>query len=340
MQRRVSPTVLVLLALGACQGLLIGCEKSEIHSYRAPREFRGTPETSGVANPSQQEEIHVEWDAPAGWTEVETTSSMRIATFQAPNGLEVAITSFPGDVGGLLANVNRWRNQVGVDPITEEEVEQAIERQADSGVIVVDVAGESSRLLGAIINVGDGQTWFLKTTGPTEDIAPLKDDLISFAKSFKVHDHASHSSGASPSTADTQNTPPQWTPPGEWKVEKDHSSMLLAAFQSDSGGRITISQLAGDGGGVLANVNRWRNQLGLPIANSVDELGIESIGKGSSMTDLVSPDGESRMMAAMVPIGAQTLFFKLTGSPQAVDAELERFRACVEQVGLAIEVLP
>lgn len=340
MQRRVSPAILSLLALGTTLVVVSGCDESEIHSYRVPREFRGTPETQGMPAQTQSNESHVEWAAPDDWAEVETTSTMRIATFKAPNGLEVAITAFPGDVGGLLANVNRWRSQVGADPVTEDTLEQAIERQSDSGIIVVDVAGDSSRLLGAIINVGDGQTWFLKSTGSSEEITPIKDDLISFAKSFKVHDHASHSPTATPSSSDAQSTPPQWTPPAEWEVEKDHSSMLLAAFHSESGARITISQLAGDGGGVLANVNRWRGQLGIPVAMDVEALGLETIGKGSTMVDLVSPDADNRMMAAMVPIGAQTLFFKLTGSQEAVGAETQRFRDCVEQVGLAIEVLP
>ena len=44
---------------------------------------------------------------------------MRLASFNAPygNGIaDISVTNFSGDGGGLKANVNRWRKQLGMEP--------------------------------------------------------------------------------------------------------------------------------------------------------------------------------------------------------------------------------
>ena len=48
---------------------------------------------------------------------------MRIGNYavsnQAGESLDFSITTFPGQVGGVLANVNRWLGQVGIEPTDE-----------------------------------------------------------------------------------------------------------------------------------------------------------------------------------------------------------------------------
>ena len=61
------------------------------------------------------------WTAPASW-QSRPASAMRKATFIIPGAsaaeqAELAVTAFPGDVGGNLANVNRWRGQIQLPPI-------------------------------------------------------------------------------------------------------------------------------------------------------------------------------------------------------------------------------
>ena len=52
---------------------------------------------------------------------------MRLASYEVAdkNGsrLDFSVTSFPGDVGGLLANVNRWLGQIGMEEVKENEIE-------------------------------------------------------------------------------------------------------------------------------------------------------------------------------------------------------------------------
>ena len=62
---------------------------------------------------------------PAGWS-VGPENSMRKATWivSGPSGskAEIAVTVFPGSVGGLTANVNRWRGQIGLPPASPDEI--------------------------------------------------------------------------------------------------------------------------------------------------------------------------------------------------------------------------
>ena len=59
---------------------------------------------------------------------------------------------------------------------------------------------------------------------------------------------------------------PTWTVPSGWQ-EGQLAQFLVAKYViagADGTAAVNVSSLAGDGGGLLANVNRWRGQLGLP----------------------------------------------------------------------------
>ncbi len=324
---------------------ITGCQKEEIHSYRVARAPDSAPAAAAPAQrPQQAAAAHVIWTAPDSWQELETTSSMRKATYQAGNGQEIAVTAFPGDVGGLLANVNRWRGQVGVDPIDEAGLAETLEQVDGLDVIIVDVDGESARLIGSIINVGDGQTWFAKATGPSDLVGQIKDELIAFSSTFHIHDHGdgghAEDQQSAPAPVDPVDDEPAsistsgWVPPAEWTAEENASDILMAAYLSQSGGRITVTSLVGDGGGALSNINRWRGQLGLNLVQSLDEQPFKDLGDEALFVDLVALEGDGRMAAGIVPLGGQTLFFKLTGSVAAVGAELERFEAFINAEGV------
>jgi hypothetical protein len=330
-----------IVLVGSLQlAVLSGCNRDEIHAYRVPKEAE-VP-AAAATNPAQQTATatQVTWEVPQGWQEVETTSTMRIATFKASNGLEVAVTAFPGDVGGLVANVNRWRGQVGLDPTDEQGIEDSIVRNNGVDVIVVDVLGSGKRLIGTIIDVHDGKTWFVKLLGATDQLEEVKEDLVQFSTSFHIHnhntDHTLSSSGSESTTQSNLQSPTtikrasDWVQPAEWAAEENSSSILMEAYTSQSGGRITLTALIGPGGGMLGNINRWRAQLGLPIVGSVSEINLKDLGEGAVFVDFTSPDESGRMAAGIMPVGNQTLFFKLTGTVSAVEAELARFETFIQ----------
>jgi hypothetical protein len=103
---------------------------------------------------------------------------------------DLSITAFPGDVGGELANVNRWRGQVSLPPLAEAEVASAVTRQNENGlaITIVDFAGtgaNAQRVLGAIVPF-QGATWFFKLLGPDAVVAKARPDFLAFVKTVKA----------------------------------------------------------------------------------------------------------------------------------------------------------
>ena len=136
------------------------------------------------------------WEMPSGWN-AGPERPMRKATLLIPGegggpGAEVAVTAFPRDVGGKFANVNRWRQQLGLPPIGESELDGALQH-LDVGALhvdLVDITGPSKppaatqRVLGAIVPYS-GATWFFKLTGPDALVAREKDKFVAFLRTLR-----------------------------------------------------------------------------------------------------------------------------------------------------------
>ena len=93
----------------------------------------------------------------------------------------------PGQVGGLLANVNRWRKEVELPDVTAVELQKTakmLDSRAGS-VIYVDLVGpKGERTLGGILLHG-GQTWFFKLRGPTDLVGAQQMAFETFVKSLR-----------------------------------------------------------------------------------------------------------------------------------------------------------
>lgn len=102
---------------------------------------------------------------------------MRVATYIAPDEagpVEVALTRFGGNVGGELANVNRWRAQLGLPAIEPADLESAIVRFEVPGFdgYAARIESEAGVMLayGVYERAGD-QTWFVRATVPDAAVA-------------------------------------------------------------------------------------------------------------------------------------------------------------------------
>lgn len=130
------------------------------------------------------------WTVPAGWTKLDQQKPMRFATFTAgegANAVEVALSSFPGDVGGLWANVNRWRGQVALAPIPQEQLAANVTPFEVPGFTgnTMRLKGETQHMLGAAIkDTKNDRTWFVKVTGSPVAIDAQEVAFVAFAKSF------------------------------------------------------------------------------------------------------------------------------------------------------------
>lgn len=180
------PLACVLLVLL----LTSGCRDREITAYRAPKDpavtIPGAPSEAsakeGMANTAVTTGgDNLSWTAPAHWT-VKPASAMRKGSFAIKDGdaeADLSITSFPGDTGGLLANLNRWRGQISLPPLSPDQLDGNREH-VDIGPLHVDVVdfagtanGAPTRIIGAVVPL-EGETWFFKLMGPDALVAREK----------------------------------------------------------------------------------------------------------------------------------------------------------------------
>jgi hypothetical protein len=113
----------------------------------------------------------LKWTLPKGWTE-STSGGMRYATLKPPveGKIDVSVVVLPGPAGGELANVNRWRGQIGLPPIDEPALAAAHKAiRSKAGTVSLydfESQGEKrTRVLAGLITTADGNTWFLKMVG-------------------------------------------------------------------------------------------------------------------------------------------------------------------------------
>ncbi len=134
------------------------------------------------------------WEAPASW-QSRQASAMRKGTYvmtgEGGATAELAITAFPGDVGGDLANVNRWRSQLQLPPITAAELPAALARFKANGLdiavteMVATTGSPPQRVLGAIVP-HNGSTWFFKITGPDPVVSAERDAFNTFLQTLRA----------------------------------------------------------------------------------------------------------------------------------------------------------
>jgi hypothetical protein len=127
------------------------------------------------------------WTAPAGWA-AKAASSMRKGsyTIDGPEGAgDLSITAFPGDVGGNLANVNRWRGQLQLPPVAD--LAGAVQPLEANGLhmLVFEGANNGNRMLGVIVP-RPGETWFFKLKGPDALVAREKPAFLEFLKTVRT----------------------------------------------------------------------------------------------------------------------------------------------------------
>jgi hypothetical protein len=140
-----------------------------------------------------QEAGQVGYTVPEGWQEL-PASGIRKANFKVSddNGsAEITILTFPGDVGGNLANINRWRGQVGLEEATPEDVSSYTEDYeiAEHRGLYVRLEGDTQSILGALLPF-HGNTWFFKMLGDTPTVLVNEAAMKQFLDSIQLEDHA------------------------------------------------------------------------------------------------------------------------------------------------------
>jgi hypothetical protein len=359
-------------AAGITALLMIGCGgESEIKTYRVAKEDSHTHAVSASATAAgamsqQRPNIpHIHGDAAQGWEEMQP-EKMRVASYRiaGDNGksAELAVIPLPG-VGKIeLRSVNMWREELQLEPLTSEQLKEQTEavQVGDAKGLMVDLTGQRFGqtndsplgILGAIAERG-GITWFIKMAGDREVVSGQKNNFVSYLRSLEFHE-GSHDtqppaevtqvaqapSTQNPVSANTEKSPeagkPNFKAPENWKT-KAPGAMVQSAYNVEDGAgqaEVTISKFPGEVGGMVANIQRWKGQMGLPPGTAEEaqksaEM-IEVAGqKQSYMVDLkgknVRSGKDARMVAIGVPYQGETWFFKLMGDEAVVAKEKDKF---------------
>lgn len=217
---RCVPPALIALTL------LTSCRKPAVESYRIPKET--APPSTAAANPhptgtnagtapapstapaavpagpasggtmastavATASGADLTWSAPADW-KTKPGSAMRKGSYTVTaegvaGEADLSITAFPGAVGGDLANLNRWRGQLQLAPVSQAEFDTAVQRLQRNGleIIVADIGGTGAgaqRILGAMVPYG-GATWFFKLMGPDAVVTKQKPAFLAFLDTVK-----------------------------------------------------------------------------------------------------------------------------------------------------------
>jgi hypothetical protein len=333
---RVTGCLLLLLGAGA------GCQREEIQVYTARKE---TPR----AAPAPAADLHshlpkarpqVTWTLPKDWKE-SGAGQMSVANFaiQDAGGREAQVTVTPLArlAGRDTEIVNMWREQVGLEPLSREEAVkqfEAIEVGGEKGNLF-QIEGKPqggsgpARIVTAMVHRPDA-SWFYKLAGDAALVEAQKPAFIEFLKSIRIKEAASP-----PETPAETTSKANWTVPGQWK-ELPAGQMQLAKFAVTQRGsakaEVSVSIFPNDTGGTLANVNRWRQQIGLPVLKDGELSSVASpldpSAPGAILVDMKSDS--KQLLGAIVPRDGRYWFYKLMGDAEAVAPEKESFVAFVK----------
>jgi hypothetical protein len=310
---------------------------------------------------SESAQSPLTWKTPGGWTEV-PPSEMRLASFKVSgaNGkqADVSIVPLPGMAGTDPANVNRWRGQVGLSDVSSDELQKSAETVEAGGqpAQLYDIAGATSRILG-VIQHRDGTAWFYKMTGDADLVEQQKPVFVEFLKSLKFqaplvsgnavempatlppgHPAVGDMTTPAPaSVAISHEGQPNWQVPAGWQ-EVPAGQFLVAKFNITGDGGATaavnVSMSAGDGGGLAANVNRWRGQLGLPPISEILTTPLDVTGGKAQLVDMNGTNPQTsqpaQLVAVIVSQAGQTWFYKLMGDAKVVAAQRAAFTQFVQ----------
>lgn len=358
MRWRIAWAVEVIVLVGC--GLGCGDDHS-IQAYQAAKDDPNTAAPASDALPSAVSGAsgQMKWTLPEGWKELppENMEYARVAVSAGSPQTVLTVVPLGGVAGGLLPNVQRWEGQLKLPASTEADLPQLLSHVETAGgaADIVDLsqppasAGtEGPKRIVAAIIAHEDRTWFIKLMGPASGVAEQKSNFDSFVRSIEFATAAP----ASPMSASrTPVAPPadagstalkSYQAPPDWQVAPTNTPFRVMTFHVASGssqGEVVISKLPAEGtGSLLANVNRWRGQAGL--APVQDEKSITSeparVGTRDGMLfDFAGPtaDGPSkRMLVAMIRVGSENWFFKMTGPADLVAGQRNAFVAFLGSV--------
>ncbi len=123
---------------------------------------------------------------------------LTLTVSDANNTAELAATRFaPDNAGSFLDNINRWRGQLGLDPVADANTVERKDIKLAGEVPGIELEFHNpqvqKRMLVVITSPRDGgDLWFFKLTGPADLVANQKENFESFMKSVEFKTDAAN----------------------------------------------------------------------------------------------------------------------------------------------------
>jgi len=336
---------------------LTGCDGDDrVRSYRAPKESP-LPVRAGPLMTTTGAQNRITWDPPAHWRiRPGAEEAMRFATFEIgpeDNRIELTVTPLGPAAGDVLANINRWREQLGLAKIAAEQLDQVtrIIDTADKGakIILVDLVQkteQATRMLAAIVHRPD-RVWFFKAVGPADVLDSEKAAFDTFMQSVSfvqtsapTAQHPLHHHNIS------FDTPQGWQPHEQAQLKAPR----VAAFtitDGDHAALVTVTRFPGDQvGSALDNINRWRRQVGLDPVNDMQRQTTATITCKSTQgvlldllgpppPDTPTPAKQKHMFLVIFAIHDEVWFLKMLGPHELMQNQKQTFVSFAQSVALA-----
>lgn len=288
------------------------------------------------------------WKLPADWKE-EAGNQMRFATIIIPADKRLELTvntaSWPGTEESMLANVNRWRGQLQLPPISAKQLPE-VSHEAKAGerpITIVDMRGRFKP--GGMTPPFAGGGFGTRATGtPANANSPAG----------LPADHPPINGPSTPTTPPDANSPassdvPKFSLPPSWK-SVPAQGMRKAEFVVNEGpheARVTMFLFPADAGPMISepldNINRWRGEIGLsPLTKESLAAAIQPIeidGKQATYAPMI-PDpakqeetqAKEATLAAILKTGDQVWFVKMRGERELVKKHEDEFKAFLKSL--------
>lgn len=329
-----------------------GCKREQVSSYQVPKEdhsvkpfsMAGMMGGSGMGNEDESATPatpQLKWDLPNGWKE-KSGQQMGIGSFHVDgdDGRYADIRVIPLRAGPEIEqrSVNMWREELGLPELPVDQIKGDELNVAGAHGHLYDLKSDELKFGGkykarttAAILEKDDTLWFVKMAGEESIVSAQQDNFKNFLKSFRFESggmpagHPQVASKSAPGAGSGSGAGANWKFPATWQ-QVPAGQMVLASYKATRGpasADVTVTSFPGDVGGVLANVNRWRGQVGLGPINDADlakETKSVDLADGSKAV-AVDVTGKKRLYGLMVPRGGKTWFYKIIGDPEVVGAE-------------------
>lgn len=284
---------------------------SQVASIEA--DFRAIAKSLTFDNDSLQ------WTLPDAWTESVGGAMFRIATLKSPSGGEIFVTSLTAGQD-LLSNVNRWQGQVGLPPVTPEDLSVERLQVGAQEVILYDQTGPaaSTSMTGAP---------FAAASSTNSDLAnpPAAADekAVTPGQALQLPEM----------TAPWESLGPTSTAFARWELREGEAVLELKVFKFPAGMDF------------LSMVGIWTGAAGLPAATA-ESFGAATQKVTVAGTDAVAftwpndlaensePAGGKAMKIIRIDQGADAFYLKVEGPRELLSKHLADFQTFVDGVRL------